>query len=137
MTQLKVRRELTVAPRERRLCVRGVVVTLCRLQHRQNITCRILEPGNRWPVSAGNSARIGLHVWFVVDFEFDSALAEFIHSFFHVVYGKIQNRKCGGLVVWFGIYQSLGLAEYQRALRSGGKLEPERLAIKIFGLLHI
>jgi hypothetical protein len=51
-------------------------------------------------------------------------------AFSTFVYGKIQNRECGGLVVWFGIYQSLGVAEYQSALRSGGKLEPERLAIK-------
>src|SRR5215475_2212194 len=115
----------------------GHVVPLRSLQHRQNITCRILEPGNRWSVSAGNSSRICLQVWLVVDFESDSALAEFIYGFFHVVHGKIQNCECGGLVVWFGIDHGLGLAEYQRALWSGGKLEAERVGIKILGLLNI
>src|SRR5579872_1591435 len=110
---------------------------LCRFQYRQNIPCGILEPGNRWPVSTRNPSRICLQVWFVVEFESDPAIAELIHSLFHVVDGKIENRECGRLMVWFGIYQSLCLGEYQRAFRSGGKLEPERVAIKLLGFLNI
>jgi hypothetical protein len=51
-----------------------------RLQNRQNITCWALEPGNCWPVSAENSARVCLQAWFVVDFESDSALVEWVGS---------------------------------------------------------
>jgi hypothetical protein len=40
--------------------------------------------------------RIRLQVGFVVDFKSHAALAQFVHSFFYAVYGKIQHRESGG-----------------------------------------
>lgn len=99
-------------------------------QHRQDVPRRILEPCYGWPVSAGNASRIRFQVWLIVDFKSHTALAELIHRFFHVVHGKVQHRKCGGLMVRFRIDQSLGLARNQGALRSSGNFQPERLPVK-------
>jgi len=52
----------------------------------------------------------GFQVGFVIDFKSHTALAQFIHNFFHIVDGKIQNCESGRLVIWFRIHQRVGPA---------------------------
>src|SRR5437762_4128526 len=111
--------------------------TLSGFQNRQNISCRVFEPGDGWAIAARNSSRVRLQIGLVITFKPDAALAEFVYGFLDVVYRKIQNRECGWLVVGLWIDQSLGLAENQRALRSARNFEPERIAVKVFGLLNV
>jgi hypothetical protein len=84
--------------------------------------------------------RIRLQVGFVVDFKSHAALAQFVHSFFYAVYGKIQHRESGGLVVGLGVQQSFGAAgkgHNQGAFWTVGKFEPQRFAIKFLRFLNI
>jgi len=69
-----------------------------------------------------------------------AALAQFVHRFFHTVYGKIQDGESRRLMVGLGVHQSLGAAgkgHDQGAFRTAGKFEPQCLAIKFPGLLNI
>ncbi len=62
---------------------------LSLFEHRQDIPRWILEPRDRRPVPARNPARVRFQVGLVIDFKSHAALAEFTHSFFYAVYGKI------------------------------------------------
>jgi len=73
--------------------------SLSLFQNRQNVPGRIFEPSNRRAVPARNSTRIGLQIWFVVDFKSHATFIEFIHIFFYAVYGEIQNRESGRLMI--------------------------------------
>jgi len=84
--------------------------------------------------------RIRLQVGFVVDFKSHAALAQFVHSFFYAVYGKIQHRESGWLVVGLGVQQSFGAAgkgHNQGAFWTAGKFEPQRFAVKFLRFLNI
>ena len=74
----------------------GQAIRFSRFLHRQNIARWILEPRDRRPIPARNPARVRLQVGFVKDFKSHPALAQFIHSFFYAVYGKIQDSEVAG-----------------------------------------
>lgn len=62
---------------------------LSSFKHGQNISSRILEPRDLRSAVAMYPTRIGLQIWFVIDFKPDATLGEFIHSPFYVVYREV------------------------------------------------
>src|SRR5215475_4332392 len=67
----------------RRMSSRDVGSFLCgRFQHGEDISGGIFEPGDGWAVAAKNSAGVGFQIGLVIDFEANTAAAEFIDGFF-------------------------------------------------------
>jgi hypothetical protein len=61
-------------------------------------------------------------------FRSHAALAQFIHSFFYAIYGKIQDRENGTLVIGFRARQRFGVTgkgHSKGAFRTAGKFEPQ------------
>src|SRR5712672_1488853 len=81
------------APSNRRFLPVGYVsLSLIALHDRENVSRRILEPGDRRPVIPVNPLRVCLYFAFIV-LEVHTLLFQIIHHCVDVVHLKIQDRK--------------------------------------------
>src|SRR5688572_14726938 len=67
--------------------------------HRQNVACRILEPGDLLIWTSKDASIVGLDVGQVVVFELDAHVGEFQHCLFDIIYGKIEDGERSGSMV--------------------------------------
>src|SRR5262245_1403111 len=76
------------------------------LQHRQDVSRRILEPRDVWPLSGGDTmSNAALVRQVVIVFKRDATFRQFIDRLINVGYGKIEDGEGGRNVVVFRVNQ--------------------------------